>query len=636
LIFAAVFIAAANASCRDQSDCSSCLKQPFCGWCSPAPTVYSNGTAGSQCQDQHDSNWHCNHLYSTDKCLPGYVCDADKGQCIPGPAGKGDTLANCEKTCKKAPTGLSICNVEKSTCEPCTDYCKTDGDCKGSYCQAGLCHGSTCQQNTTCSETCSDDTPAILLGTWRGVQIQKNFGDGEYDMMFQSKKNGPQVMYRAPTGQVSSGSVQSDYSAGGHSLTLKFNKGPLASTTLKGAYDAWEPSPETEQMAFYFASPGDDKPNDIHDALNTTGSTVYVLSRCGHGAVSCDFDSVFGKKEVFTSFDLIVDPCNPHGDCSSCIGDVSKLCGWCSTAVKYSDGTPGKQCAGFDKTGKPLGWQCAGTFSKDACSDYGCDWSNVKQPKCVPGNGTQTKGDCTTACKAPTPQSKCDAVKQTCTPCNMHYCTNDKQCPGSYCNIAGAGPWSCHGAVDPGCMEQAACDAVKTTNCTTAEEYALCDSYAGQCKTVPAGTPKAKTKYECERQCTPNKATGTYRGVAIHSGFQRGEYDFTFYDDSTMHWRAPDGKVSVGKLVGGSESVEAGAVAIDGTITKSDDPTTVGKKFYAIWKRDTEGNDGVGKFIFHGFSFSPVATFGDAMSKTEWIMIGCKDVECDFSKVAVP
>ena len=64
---------------------------------------------------------------------------------------------------------------------------------------------------------------------------------------------------------------------------------------LNGAYDAWEPRDETEQMAFYFAAPGDAAPADINVAMNATGQTVYVMSRCGHGAVNCDFDSVFAS-----------------------------------------------------------------------------------------------------------------------------------------------------------------------------------------------------------------------------------------------------------------------------------------------------------------------------------------------------
>jgi hypothetical protein len=628
LLLLAAFVATASAQCAARKDCKSCLDTPFCGWCSPAPTVYDNGTLGAQCQDQHESGWHCNHLYSTAKCEIGYVCT--EGQCVQDPSGgTGDTKANCEKNCKPPPPPtLSKCNLKTSQCEPCADYCKADTDCPGSYCQAGLCHGSTCQQNTTCSATCSDDTPDILIGTWRGVQIQKAFPAGEYDMKFQKKAAGPQVMYRAPTGDTSTGSLSSDAKMGGKDLTITFDHGPLNGTTLKGAYSAWEPSPETEAFAFYFGAPNDDKPADINIAMNGTGHTVYVLSRCGHGAVACDFDGVFHSDVLMTA--LVQDPCNPNKDCSSCIGDKSGLCGWCSQNVVYGDGTKGAQCAGFDKTGSPLGWKCSGVFSKSDCADYGCDWTDPTKPMCVAGKGTLSKDSCASGCKAPTPQYTCDSSSKKCKPCDMHYCTSNKQCPGSYCNIQGAGPWSCHGAVPAGCMKKASCDA----GCNSTETYAKCDAYAGQCKPVAAGTPGAVTKYECEHTCKGARPTGTYRAVAINKGFMRGEYDFTFYDDNTLHWRTPDGKTAVAALTSGSEVVEKDAVAVDGTITKSSDPSIMGKKIYAIFKQDSNGNDNIGKFLFHGFDFAPdVPSFDAAMTKTEWIMLGCKDgaATCDFS-----
>jgi hypothetical protein len=603
--------------------------------------VYDNGTIGSQCQNQHEGGWHCNHLYSTDTCRVGYVCDADKGQCTPDPkGGTGDTKANCEAHCKPRPTGLSICNTKTSTCEPCKDYCSTNEDCPGSYCQAGLCHGSTCQQNATCTEKCSADTPAILIGVWRGVQIQTDFGAGEYDFKFQSKKDGPQVLFRPPQGATSWGSVLSDYSAGGRDIQLSFTAGPLSGTTLSGAFDPWEPSDETEQFAFYFGAPNDDKPDTIHTAMNGTGATVYTMSKCGHGSVNCDFDSVFTTASTVKPLfmELVKDPCNANADCSSCIGDSSKLCGWCSQNVVYKDGTPGKQCAGFDKTGKPLGWQCSGLFSKYQCQDYGCDWTNMKAPKCMPGKGTQTQSDCSKTCKAPTPQFQCDASKKMCTPCDMKYCTSDKQCPGSYCNIHGTGPWSCHGGVPSGCMDEARCNSVAKTNCSSADTTVKCDGYSGKCIPVPAGTPGAQTQYECEHHCKGARPTGTYRAVNIAAKFKRGEYDFTFYDDNTLHWRDPSGLVTVASLKSGAEAVEKDAFAVDGTVTKSGDPQNfpVGTKVYSIMKRDEQGNDGIGKFIFHGFDLSPVASFADAMSKTEWIMVGCKTGEnCDFSKVQV-
>ena len=39
--------------------------------CSPSSTVFTNGTEGSRCQDQHETDWHCNHLYSTGSCQRG-------------------------------------------------------------------------------------------------------------------------------------------------------------------------------------------------------------------------------------------------------------------------------------------------------------------------------------------------------------------------------------------------------------------------------------------------------------------------------------------------------------------------------------------------------------------------------------
>ena len=74
------------AACKEQSNCATCLANKFCGWCSPDPTVFDDKSKkGSQCQDQRESGWHCDHLYSTEKCLIGYVCDHVNGQCAQDP-----------------------------------------------------------------------------------------------------------------------------------------------------------------------------------------------------------------------------------------------------------------------------------------------------------------------------------------------------------------------------------------------------------------------------------------------------------------------------------------------------------------------------------------------------------------------
>merc|ERR1712178_43499 len=161
-------------------------------------------------------------------------------------------------------------------------------------------------------------------------------------------------------------------------------------------------------MGFYFGAPQDDKPDDIHIAMNGTGMTVFHMSRGSDKSTECSFASVFASEAlVIPGGESITDPCSPNANCSSCIGDKSGLCGWCTQDVVYSDGTKGTQCAGFNRTGKPLGWQCLGVFSKTDCADYACDYTDLKAPKCVSGLGTQGKKDCTETCKPPTPQATC-------------------------------------------------------------------------------------------------------------------------------------------------------------------------------------------------------------------------------------
>jgi hypothetical protein len=117
----------------------------------------------------------------------------------------------------------------------------------------------------------------------------------------------------------------------------------------------------------------------------------------------------------------------------------------------------------------------------------------------------------------------------------------------------------------------------------------------------------------------------------------RGEYDLTFYDNDTMHWRAPDGKVSVASLKGSAQPVESDAISVEGTVLKSDDATIVGKKIYSLFKRDGQGNDSIVKNIFMGFSFdAPVGSFDAAMAQLEWVHLGCKNAECNFDAVVVP
>jgi len=421
--------------------------------------------------------------------------------------------------------------------------------------------------------------------------------------------SGPQVIFKDAAGGVSSGSVQSDVTSQGKHLTLQFTSGPMVGTTLNGAYDAWEPSDETEQMAFYFAAPGDAAPADINTAMAGKGKTVYVLSRCGHGAMACDFDSVFASEAVAPMFlEMVSDPCSAATDCGGCVSNAAAHCFWCpSGKVTYKDGSQGSQCAGFDPKGAEKDWVCA-------------------------KGATQT-------CPAPPPPPasmfacKMNANGPTCAPCAAGVtCKSDKDCGKSYCQGG-----VCHGSAPVGCVNEAACSDLSKHNCTSgAETYSICDEWTKQCKPAAKGSKGAMTSYECQHTCVGSKVTGTYRAISISAKFTRGEYDMTFYDDATMHVKGPDGKTMVLSLASSQQAVEKGAMSVEGTVTKSEDSSMMGKKFYMILKTDEQGNDGIAKFMFQGRDSAPVADFGSAMSKSEWIMVGCKEGEpCDFSSVAV-
>ena len=669
--------------CSIQPTCGDCVGDPFCGWCSPSPTVYSNGTLGTRCQNITAAGWHCNGVYSTQTCQQGYICNSTSGQCILAPPGQGDTLANCEAQCTitpPGPTNLSVCVIVTPTvqqCQPCQDYCTNDTQCPQSFCQGGLCHGSTCQQQQTCNEQCTSDTPATLQGIWRGVQIQTGYSQGEYDMQFQVMAAGPQVTFMDPTGLISTGSLQTD-SQVPTNILLAFSTGPLANITLRGGYSPWQPSTVTEQQAFYFSPPNAAQaPATDMAAMAGNGATVYAMSRCNPQLPTCNFSSVFPvpsvsdatfehhnarllaarkaaadaaaaealKKKMQQQQQQQVgggpssDPCQAFSTCSNCIAAASGLCGWCVGEVVYGNSTPGlTQCAGFDSSGVPLGWQCTGVFQKDTCADFGCDWTNPQAPTCAPCNNsatcTLTQDQCNTTCVTPPEIFTCDNTTSTCVACNVNYCTNDTQCPGSYCNIEGPGPWQCHGAVGPSdCGTQSACNASCSANQT---QFYVCNPFAGTCQPTSNSTPGATTQYLCQHNCSTIAPLGTWRGVEVNQGFVAGEWDFTFYNDSTVHWRQPNGATFMAQLDGLNMSAGAeNTIQVTGVI-----PGSPAQRIYAVFEIENEGNDMIVDMLFWGQSNTSMpADFPSAMvaGDTMFILNACRGSasNCDFSQSAV-
>ena len=61
-IAASAHAAAPIDECSGYGDCGDCLQHDYCGWCSPSPVIYNNGTTGARCADQRDAPWVCENV----------------------------------------------------------------------------------------------------------------------------------------------------------------------------------------------------------------------------------------------------------------------------------------------------------------------------------------------------------------------------------------------------------------------------------------------------------------------------------------------------------------------------------------------------------------------------------------------
>jgi len=638
--------------CSGYTSCQQCVSNSYCGWCSPKPIEYANGTVGTQCGDQRDAPWHCDHQYQTDKCVQGYVCNQTVGQCQLAAPGKGDTKENCEKTCKvdklfrctwetskpqcvecdpskdtgctkyntdcsacTTPPPLYQCNTGTHQCEACKNaYCTKDSDCPGSYCQISgfgpwTCHGSKCGQKGQCEQSCNSTLPEELLGVWRGVQIQHGYDKGEWDFRFQNAD--PRFSAEDAAGNKKDGKITA--SALTHEISITFTDG----SSWQGIYKAWEQSPETEDFAFAFStSSKTSAPASIPSAMNGGDYRVFSMSKCLKNKPNCTFASIFADKmkvlkaklspEVVSIAENVVDHCNVHDSCATCIGDGTKLCGWCDEPVEYvNGGVTGAHCAGFDANGTANpAWICKSKYRREQCFDYKCDWTDLKHPVCkqMPsGQGGVTKMQCDGGCKPPSDLYKCSNTTFKCEACGIKYCSSDKDCPGSYCQISNTsvGPFTCHGSVPEGCNELTSCNA-------------SCGFHL----------------------------TGTWRGINIANGFQRGEWDVSFYSDGTAAWKVPesDEVITTAIAISDRKVTQPSAVAITFKVTSTGAHS--GEEWDGLYIEDDKGNDSIVKMLMLGsVEDGEPETFDQTMQKNNlnlFLTACAKGSNCDFSASNVP
>jgi len=535
--------------CGQYTSCRTCLNIPDgkttggrnnCGWCH-FNIEYAAGGTGKRCADIRDQPWRCTDEYDTYKCGIGYTCDYTKGQCVMAPEGEGfGNKTTCEQHCFVTPDTYK-CNTTTYQCvkcqpgEPnCQDQTSACANCKSPvpppptpspdhfYCDEA---SMTCKNGTSggtskaaCTQTCTNSTPASLVGLWRGLEAQKGFAVGEWDIKFETA---------TATVKDKDGNV--------YHFTVSQTPGFIKLTCTDEACNGKvfkivdvndNNGVETESHAFLVSAPNGEAPTSMPDAMaGANGQRVFVVTRCNSWKGKCDFSSVFNKmklraRESDTAAAVRMlqtsDKCNQFTTCATCIGASlggSIKCGWCmgGTIVYNVTGDSGLHCAGFEQ-GKPFAFTCSPEFRTEDCRGYACNWTNPVAPQCtLEDGGSQTKENCEADCQAQQ-MTKCNYTSKKCEPCTGAGCVTSAQCeavcnaPHSKCNYETKKCESCDPGTDKNCtMTSGQCDTV-----CSQQTFGICDPNSGKCTTCDPSKGQAGCVSGCNDTCSVHPSGGNY------------------------------------------------------------------------------------------------------------------------------
>jgi hypothetical protein len=142
-----------------------------------------------------------------------------------------------------------------------------------------------------CSSQCFNYTPPVLVGVYRGVDIEAGFAAGEVNYEFTNTS----VNIIDQNGSLSQGDVSTHP---GDSIWVTMTAGTNAGKTFKVLYEKLnEASEETDTWALALSEPGGDVPDRIPDAMEGGGMRVIALSTCKlWKSASCDFSSVLNNE----------------------------------------------------------------------------------------------------------------------------------------------------------------------------------------------------------------------------------------------------------------------------------------------------------------------------------------------------
>eukprot|EP01130_Rhizamoeba_saxonica_P012547 TRINITY_DN5305_c0_g1_i1.p1 TRINITY_DN5305_c0_g1~~TRINITY_DN5305_c0_g1_i1.p1 ORF type:complete len:610 (-),score=168.92 TRINITY_DN5305_c0_g1_i1:99-1865(-) len=259
--------------CTVHETCEECIgdESASCGWCS-VNVLYKNGTVeGTQCaghnSDGSKEPFICNGAYSTESCTIPDTKTSDNTATADDTA-TSDNTATADDTATADPD-----DNKKYTCNPTTLRCEEDSN--GNY-----------GDNATCVAQCVSVpiTPADLLGSWRGLQINQNYITGEW-LVDITEDN---VTIVRPDGDKVIGHLEMI----GQYLTI-FPEGG----SIKGNIQTlWQVTygPVTKFLGWAWGEPNGAAPESFQSAMTASNNAEFVFVSCltGKPERSCLFRGI--------------------------------------------------------------------------------------------------------------------------------------------------------------------------------------------------------------------------------------------------------------------------------------------------------------------------------------------------------
>lgn len=252
------------------ANCTYCLSKQYCGWCS-TNVIYKDGQTGSQCAgfnpSANESNaFVCNGRYSTFQCTVGYDCDQKTDQCVENPnSGNGMPLAECQQLCRPTPPPTPalkqyICNITTKQCYECNQT---------------FCPGS--MPKATCAAACVKPKPGptgLVVGSWRGIQIQNNYPLGEFEWVFNASSL---TVYKEGKSQWSATII----SYGGDVMQFTVTSGANKGSSFSGIYSVQnQGGPLYSIMTLAVGANNGAVPQSFATPMETSGMYELVLAKC--------------------------------------------------------------------------------------------------------------------------------------------------------------------------------------------------------------------------------------------------------------------------------------------------------------------------------------------------------------------